>query len=126
MALTELTRVCICHALISDPAAAACERCSRILVPHHSTWPLFTKWYGLSELGRRRFHSWLTEQEAWEWILKDAMVCGAGIGPNPRGVQFTTTTPVAELYPRFLQLARDWKAAGSPIAHAIDLTKRVA
>ena len=123
--LTALTRVCSCHALIEDPAASACV-CGRILVPHHSTWPLFTKWYGLSELGRRRFHPWLTEQEAWEWILKDAMVCGPGIGPNPRGVQFTTTTPVAELYAPYVDLARAWKAAGSPIARAIDLVQRVA
>lgn len=127
MALTELTRACICHALIADPAATVCHNCSRVLVPHYTAWPAFLRWSLLSELGARRFHPWLTPQAVWELMLRDAMIGAGGITrPNPRGVQFTTSTPAAELYPRFLQIATDWKAAGSPIAVRVDLAGRSA
>lgn len=127
MAITELTRACLCHHLIADPAATVCERCARILVPHHTAWPAFMRWWLLSELGARRFHPWLTPQVVWELLLRDAMVGAGGIAlPNPRGVQYTTSTPAADLYPVALQLAQAWKAAGSPIAQQIDLLRRTA
>jgi hypothetical protein len=123
MPITALTRSCICHELISDPSAIACPRCERALVPHHTSWPPFFKWWLVSELARRRFNQWLTEQSVWEWLLRDAMVTG-GAGPNPRGTHFTNDTPAALLYPAALQLATEWKAAGSTIAQATDLPRR--
>lgn len=127
MALTELTRACLCHALIADPAATVCDNCARILVPHHTAWPAFMRWWLLSEMGARRFYPWRTPQAVWEQLLRDAMVGAGGIcTPNPRGVQFTTSTPAAELYPRAVLLATEWKAAGSPIATQPDLRRRSA
>ncbi|HVX40320.1 MAG TPA: hypothetical protein VHB25_12175 [Gemmatimonadaceae bacterium] len=127
MAIDELTRVCICHALITDPSATVCGSCARILVPHYTTWPAAMRWWLLSELAARRFYTWLTPQQVWEQLLRDAMVSTAGSAfPNPRGVQYTTSTPAADLYPRALQLASEWKAAGSPIAVRVDLARRSA
>jgi hypothetical protein len=127
MALTETTRACPCHAIITDPAAMVCHACGRILVPHHSAWPLSMKWWLLSELAARRFHAWLSQQDVWEWLLRDAMVGSGGIThPNPRGTQFTTSTPIADLYPPALELAQRWRNEGSPIAHSIDLARRIA
>jgi hypothetical protein len=120
--ITERTRVCLCHHIITDPATAECDRCGRAIVPHHSTWPLFFKWWLISELARRRFLPWLSEQAVFEWLLRDAMVPG-GAHANPRGTHLTNESPVADLYPRALQLATDWKAAHSPIAQAVDLRR---
>lgn len=127
MAISELTRVCLCHALLPDPAVTTCPKCARPLVPHHSAWPMYFKWWNLSELGARRFHPWLSEQAVWEWLLKDTMVHSGGLAcPNPRGAHLTTATSPADLYPIALQLAQSWKAAGSPIVRAIDLVRRSA
>lgn len=127
MPISELTRVCLCHAMIYDAAADACSECQRPLVPHHTTWPLYLKWWLLSELLRRRMYAWLTSQRVWEQLLRDAMVfSGAITAPNPRGAQFSDNTPAADLYPPALQLAQGWKAAGSPIAQAPDLARRSA
>lgn len=125
--ITELTRVCVCHELLPDPAVTTCPRCARLLVPHHSTWKPVLKWWTISELGRRRFHPWLSDQNVWEWLLKDAMVGSGGVAhPNPRGAHLTTATSPAELYPIALQLAHQWKLSGSPVVRAIDLVRRSA
>lgn len=123
MPLDALTRRCVCHALIQDPAAIACDSCKCALVPHHSTWPGLAKWFMVSDLARRQFHAWKSEQQSWEHLVRDTM-CQGGTAPNPRGSQYTAATPLAELYPRVLDLAQAWKLAGSPIAQAVDLAPR--
>lgn len=123
MALAALTRRCICHALIEDPAAIACDGCQRALVPHHSTFPAVVKWFMVSDLARRQFHAWKSEQQSWEHLVRDTM-CQGGTAPNPRGSQYSSVTPIAALYPRVLDLAQAWKLAGSPIAQAIDIAPR--
>jgi hypothetical protein len=95
-----------------------------VLVPHHSTWSRTTKAFLLSELARRRWLPWMSEQQLWEMLLRDCMVAGGGMTqPNPRGTQYTTSTPAAELYPPAVQLADQWRAMGSPLAVAPDLPR---
>lgn len=66
-----------------------------------------------------RFHPWLSEQEAFEGLLRDALNgIRAGTGPNPNGVDITMSTPAVELFPIAVERARAWKAAGSPITGA--------
>lgn len=117
MAIHELTRVCICHALIADPSAAACEHCARPLVPHFSTWSPLLKWWLLAELASARFHPWLTDQHVFELLLRDALngIRTGASAPNPNGVHITMSTPAAELYPIALERAAAWRANGSPI-----------
>jgi hypothetical protein len=119
------TRVCGgCRALIGDPAAPVCPRCDRVLVPHHSTWARTTKAFLLSELARRRWLPWMSEQSLWEMLLKDCMTAAGGMTqPNPRGTQYTMVTPLAELYPPTVLLAERWRALGSPLAVAPDLPR---
>ena len=74
MAIDALTRACICHALIQDPGATVCEKCSRVLVPHHSQWPPVLRWWLLAELAGTRFLPWKAAQEVWEELLNDNFV----------------------------------------------------
>jgi hypothetical protein len=125
MPMHELTRRCICHALIEDPAAAACEQCARPLVPHFSTWPATMKWWLLAELAGARFHAWLTDQQVFELLLRDALngIRAGASSPNPNGVNITMSTPASELYPIALERAAAWKASGSPIGRPASATE---
>jgi len=118
-------RVCGgCRELIADPAAPVCPRSDRVLVPHHSTWSRTTKAFLLSELARRRWLPWMSEQSLWEMLLKDCMTAAGGMTqPNPRGTQYTMVTPLAELYPPTVLLAERWRGLGSPLAVAPDLPR---
>jgi hypothetical protein len=122
MAISELARRCVCHAIVDDPSAAACPNCARALVPHFSTWPPTLRWWLLAELASARFYPWLSDQQVFELLLRDALngIRSGASQPNPNGVDITMTTTAAELYPKALERAAAWKAAGSAIGRKPD------
>jgi hypothetical protein len=127
MAITDTTRVCSCHALISDASAVQCLACGLALCPHHSQWPSRLKWFLLAELARSLFHSWHTPQQVWENLLRDSLNgIRAGTGPNPAGTHITMSTPAAELYPIALERSDVWRASGSPLGPTITALRRSA
>ena len=128
MAIDALTRACICHALIQDPGATVCEKCSRVLVPHHSQWPPVLRWWLLAELAGTRFLPWKAAQEVWEELLKDSLngVRAGSNKPNPNGPRITMTTPVADLFAIALERAAEWKSNGSHVGPIIEPARRTA
>jgi hypothetical protein len=123
MALTTGTRLCAsCRQILPEPPAApACEHCGRVHCPHWSTWPPLLIWWLLRELATTRFLPWVSEQEAFERLLEDALN-GVRMGsarPNPHrtleGAPINSDTPAAELFATAIARAQAWKASGSPI-----------
>jgi hypothetical protein len=117
MPLTAQSRQCrLCRRLLPEPPAVpACEHCGAVHLPHHTGWPPLLKWYLLRELALTRFHSWSTEQEVWEDLLRDTRN-GIRVGitqPNPH--RHSIHAPAIELYAEVMKAAEGWRAAGSPI-----------
>jgi hypothetical protein len=84
-------------------------------VPPHEQWPRWLKWWLVWQFVRARFLPWLTVQEVWESLLRDAFngVREGAARPNPHGLSTSATS--ADCYPRALREAEAWKGAGSPI-----------
>lgn len=129
MAITERSRCCgVCNRMLPDIPEDAedqrpvCDGCGSRACPHHTTWPLWLKWWVIVEAARARFLSHLSDQTVWERLLADTLNGSRyGAHVNPDG--FKANTPVVDLYPVALAKAKAWKDAGSSIARAITLAR---
>lgn len=112
--IAEGRRCPVCGEFLSRAEqAAGCPRCETPRpCPDHMTWPLDLKRYAMAELLRRRFPPWLSEQEVWERLLKDATT-GTLIHPEPG--KLVVAHSMADVYAAAQRQAEAWIAAGRPV-----------